>query len=83
MRSAKETENFPYAIKNICYFLVDNNGKVERVHHFRKCDRQEVINAYEKIQSGTAILYAVWSGQYTSDLFIIDDIKLFGQCFEL
>lgn len=37
MRSAKETKEFPYNIKSVCYILIYKD-KVEQVIQYRKCD---------------------------------------------
>lgn len=74
MRSAKCTENFPYSLTTICYILVDDSGKVESVNNSIESKQ----DAYNKVKSGEATLYAVWPGQWRSDLFIIDDINKFA-----
>jgi len=44
IRGAKETENFPYTMSNVCYFEVYSDGSVMRIPHKNKCDLKEVIN---------------------------------------
>lgn len=82
MRTAKDVEFFPYTSKTNCYILVEKD-KVEQIVHYRKCDIQEVINAYRKVKDGNAKLYCVWPGNYRSDLFIIDDIEAFAEAFDI
>lgn len=77
MRSAKETEFFPYTSNTLCYIEVGKDGNVNQVH----CAKEDMISAYKKIVSGTAILYAVWPGKYRSDLFIIDDPHALANAF--
>lgn len=81
MRSAKETENFPYGMSTICYFEVDKNGNVSQVHHKNKSDMSKVLEAYQRVMNKTTTLYAVWPGSYRSDLFIIDDLEAFAKEF--
>ena len=74
MRSAKEQEYFPYDSKTTCYILIGKNGEVNQVSHTIK----ELQEAYNAVKNDSATLYAVWPGQWRSDLFIIDDINLFA-----
>lgn len=83
VRSAKETECFPYNSPLVCYFEVYKDGKVRRVHHKNKSDIKEVIGAYERASEDITTLYAVWPGNWSSDLFIIDDLDLFAERFEI
>ena len=48
MRSAKETENFPYRMSTVCYFEVYKDGKVNRIRHKNKCDFEGVVEAYKR-----------------------------------
>ena len=74
MRSAKEQEYFPYDSKTTCYILVDGAGTVTQVSHTLR-DLQEAYNA---VLNNSAKLYAVWPGQWRSDLFVIDDLDSFA-----
>ena len=74
MRSAKENGNFPYSMSTVCYFEVGKNGNVSQVHHKNKSDRPKVLEAYQRAVNNTTTLYAVWPGNWSSDLFIIDDL---------
>lgn len=79
MRSAKESDNFPYGMSTICYFEVDKNGNVSQVPHKNKSDRAMVLEAYQRAINKATTLYAVWPGQWRSDLFIIDDLDTFAK----
>jgi len=81
MRSAKEVDNFPYSSSTVCYFEVDKNGNVSQVYHKNKSDRPSVLEAYQRVMNKTTTLYAVWPGNYRSDLFIIDDLNAFAKAF--
>jgi hypothetical protein len=81
MRSAKETNNFPYGISTVCYFEVDKNGNVSQVYHKNKSDRPKLLGAYNRVKNNTTTLYAVWPGNWSSDLFIIDDLDAFAKAF--
>lgn len=78
MRSAKDS-NFPYSMSTICYFEVDKKGNVSQVPHKNKSDRSKVLEAYQRALNKTITLYAVWPGNWSSDLFIIDDIDGFAK----
>jgi len=83
MRSAKETENFPYRASTVCYFEVYKDGTVKRINHKNKSDVNKVIEAYERAKENITTIYAVWPVNWSSDLFIIDDLELFIDKFEL
>lgn len=74
MRSAKEEPYFPYAAKPICYLLVMPDGNVRQIQH----TKGELAEAYAAASEGKAVLYAVWPGEWRSDLFVIDDLELFA-----
>ncbi len=78
MRSAKENNDFPYSMSTICYFEVDSSGNVVHVPHKNKSDKVRVLEAYQRAKNKTTTLYAVWPGNWRSDLFIIDDLDAFA-----
>ena len=82
MRSAKEN-NFPYKMSTICYFEVDKDGNVSQVPHKTKSDRVKLLEVYQRAINKTITLYAVWPGNWSSDLFIIDDLDTFAKDFDL
>lgn len=73
MRSAKEQEWFPYDSKTTCYILIQNNNITQIQHTL-----YDLKSAYQAVLEGSATLYAVWPGQYRSDLFIVDDLDAFA-----
>lgn len=77
MQSAKEEKYFPYDSRTTCYILVYLDGTTKQIQH-NKVDQMEAFSA---VSSKKASLYAVWPGQYRSDLFIIDDINKFADIF--
>ncbi len=81
MRSAKETKYFPYLMNTVCYFEVDKNGNISQVYHKNKSDKQKVFEVYQRVMNKTTTLYAVWPGNWSSDLFIIDDLDAFAEAF--
>lgn len=83
MRSAKATENFPYRMSTVCYFEVDKNGGVSQVYHKNKSDWPKVLEAYQRAMNKTTTLYAVWPGNWNSDLFIIDDLDALAKAFNI
>ena len=79
MKSAKESGKFPYGMNTVCYFEVDRNGNVSPVLHKNKSDRPIVLEVYQRAVNKTTTLYAVWPGNWRSDLFIIDDLDAFAK----
>lgn len=76
IRSAKDND-FPYSLSTVCYFEAYKDGRVKRIHHKNKCNINEVEQAYDNAKKGITKIYAVWPGNWQSDLFIIDDIEAF------
>ena len=72
MRSAKETGCFPYSSKRVCYIEVFPDGTVKQVSSV-----MEKKEAFENVSCQRSQLFAVWPGQWRSDLFIIDDLVSF------
>ncbi len=77
MRSAKECGNFPYSSGRICYIAVDGNGNAAQLDH----SFTSITAAYHNAVSQQVRIYAVWPGQYRSDLFEIDDLNAFADAF--
>jgi hypothetical protein len=66
-RSAKFAGNdFPYTSPTVCYIEVNQVGNVSQVNNHD-------MALYTRIKNDESRLYAVWPGQYRSDLFLIDD----------
>lgn len=83
MRSAKATDNFPYKMSTLCYFEVDKAGKVTQIPHKNKSDLPGVATAYARAVTQATSLYAVWPGNWSSDLFLIDSLEQFAKAFDL
>ena len=83
MRSAKEAGNFPYRLSTVCYFEVYKDGTVKRIYHKNKSHLPNVIEAYKRAKNDETVMYAVWPGQYSSDMFVIDDLEMFAEKFEI
>lgn len=79
MRSAKDCSEFPYKISTVCYFEVFKDGSVDQIYVDGKQYAQDALKVCDRVISGESVLYAVWPGQWHSDIFIIDDIELFRQ----
>jgi len=58
--------DFPYTSPIVCYIEVNQVGNVSQVNNHN-------MALYTRIKNGESKLYAVWPGQYRSDLFLIDD----------
>jgi hypothetical protein len=70
-RSARALgDEFPYNLKTMCYVEVTPAGQVA----FGLDD-----GTYQRVRDGQSALYAVWPGQWSSDLFVIDDIEEFAR----
>ena len=68
-RSAKSVGlDFPYQLRTICYFEVFRDGTVSW-----KVDDGTVA----RVRADETKLYAVWPGEWSSDLFLVDDIDEF------
>ena len=71
MRGTKDVGNFPYSWEAICYIEVASNGKITQV----ECKKSDIENVYNRVKGGGSLLYAVWPGDYNSELFIVDDLN--------
>lgn len=74
MRSAKNNDTFPYSSKLICYIEKTKDGEVKQIHNYF----EEKSAAYKRAIEENSKIYAVWPGQYNSDLFEIDDLDAFA-----
>lgn len=70
MRSAKEAGCFPYKSKLVCIMEVFPDGTITQILTDRNSRQSALSNAI----SGKSKIFAVWPGQWRSDLFIIDDL---------
>ena len=75
-RSAKANP-FPYRGSLVCYLSLDAAGSLTQVGH----DFSSAAEAYRRAAAGEIRLYAVWPGDYSSDLFEIDDLNAFADAF--
>jgi len=73
MRRTSEAP-FPHGWKRVAYFVIED-GKPRQVDHYKAVLRDVTIAAAR----GDAVLYAVWPGQYRSDLFEVDDLPKLGE----
>ncbi|MBV8933657.1 MAG: hypothetical protein JOZ47_04185 [Kutzneria sp.] len=64
--------DFPYTLSTVCYIEVSSGGTVTFGRD---------AGTYERARSGASRLYAVWPGQYRSDLFVIDDLDDYARAF--
>ena len=46
-------------------------------------DYDNVFNSYKRVLNNESKLYYVQPGQYTSDLFEVDDLDTFSNSFEI
>ncbi|ATW28203.1 hypothetical protein [Candidatus Formimonas warabiya] len=79
MRSAKDTESFPYSSPIVCYIQVDKCGEVTQISN----EYSEILAAYKNAVNEQAKIYAVWPGNYRSDLFEIDNLDALADAFQI
>ena len=75
MRKASEQEYFPYGSKLVCYIELTKDNEIKQIQNYVQ-DKRDI---YYRVKNDGSKLYAVWPGQYRSDLFEIDDIELYGK----
>lgn len=63
---------FPYRLRTMCYIEVHKDGQVT---HGRDAD------TYRRATAGESRLFAVWPGEWSSDLFAIDDLDQYARAF--
>lgn len=78
MRMASETGCFPYKSDLVCFMEVEPDGGIMQLH-----TKAEKRNACMKAMDGWCRIYAVWPGQWRSDLFLVDDLAAFGEAYGL
>ena len=79
MRTTKEAGSFHDRLGTVCYILKHSNGALEQLSH----DSAELRRGYEAAIAGDAEIYAVWPGNWRSDLFIVDDLNEFAEALNL
>ncbi len=75
MKKASEQDFFPYDSKLVCYIEMTKDNELKQVQNYV----QEKRGVYYRVKNEGSKLYAVWPGNYRSDLFEIDDIELYGK----
>ncbi|MET9715259.1 hypothetical protein ABZZ46_07585 [Streptomyces rochei] len=68
--AAAAGKDFPYTLSTTCYIEVHNDGKVTQ---------GAGMDAYQRAVAGESRLFAVWPGEWRSDLFAIDDLDEFAR----
>jgi len=72
--AAAAGKDFPYESPTTCYIEVRQDGSVTQGMG---------QGVYERAQSGESRIFAVWPGEWRSDLFIIDDIDEYAKAVGL
>src|SRR5687768_9808656 len=67
-------KDFPYDSRKTCYIEIGADGSLSQ-----GVDAQ----AYQRAVAGTSRLFAVWPGDYSSDLFMIDDLDASARAVDL
>jgi len=68
--AAAAGKDFPYRAHTTCYIEVHDDGTVSQGVD---------VQAYQRAVAGTSRLYAVWPGEWSSDLFAIDDLDEYAR----
>ncbi|MFB7631061.1 hypothetical protein ACFC0M_08935 [Streptomyces sp. NPDC056149] len=68
--AAAAGRDFPYTSRTTCYIELHTDGRVTH-----GADR----TTYERAVAGESKLYAVWPGQWSSHLFVIDDLNEYAK----
>lgn len=79
MRKVSECKEFPYKERTTCYIFVKENGDVKQVIS----NKTGIEEIKEDLLNNKGKLYAVWPGNYSSDLFLVDDTKALLMAFGL
>lgn len=83
-KSAKEVGRiFPYTNTTNCYFEVFKDGTIQVISHNKSGGRETLKDVLKRIKGGESKLYTAWPGNYSTDLFIIDDLDAFAEAFGL
>ena len=70
LRKASDQDRFPYkGIGPRSYYEVDADGTIRQLSAVA-----ELRAAIPRAKAGQVALLAVWTGQYRSDIFYVDDI---------
>lgn len=77
MRSANEIDDFPYGSRRVCYIGVDTNGHVYQIRN----SHTEIEMAYNNAVGNKTKIFAVWPGEYRSDLFMVEDLAALADAF--
>lgn len=72
--AAASGRDFPYQHPTTCYVEVWADGSVTHGTD---------AGTYERAKAGKSRLFAVWPGQYRSDLFVIDDLDEYAKALGL
>ncbi|MCX4683930.1 hypothetical protein OG401_06320 [Kitasatospora purpeofusca] len=68
--AAAAGSDFPYTSRTTCYIEISDDGTVSHGTD---------AGTYERARSGKSRLFAVWPGNWSSDLFIIDDLDEYAR----
>ncbi|WNM29206.1 hypothetical protein RKE30_01690 [Streptomyces sp. Li-HN-5-11] len=68
--AAAAGKDFPYTLDTTCYIEVHKDGRVTQ---------GAGTDAHQRAVAGASRLFAVWPGQWRSDLFAIDDLDEFAR----
>lgn len=79
MRKVSECKEFPYKERTTCYIFVEKYGDVKQV----TSNKTGIEEIKEDLLNNKGKLYAVWPGNYSSDLFFVDDTKALLMAFGL
>lgn len=69
LASKTDGRTFPYAASLVCYFERLADGRIQQLHY-----KDDFRSAVYRARVDGSTIFAVWPGEYRSDLFVIDDL---------
>jgi hypothetical protein len=72
-RLASKQDWFPYRAKTVSYMELGRDGKLMQISG-HAASREERHAALHRACAGLSVIYAVWPGEWLSDMFLMDDL---------
>lgn len=80
MRNTSDNPEFPWLDRRVCFFV---QSMADARIHSVGIDRESRAEAIRMTDAGDLALYAVWPGQYRSDLFLVDDLTDMAEVYQV
>ena len=75
MRKTSEVDYFPYSARHLCYIEQDKDKEIKEVGTYV----DERRSVYYRVKYEGSKLFCAWAGEWTTDLFEVDDIEAYGK----